>query len=783
MDKKNERLIQSIERDVYNIDKKDVKDVEKIDSMMKELHANPDISKYTGKNVLEFLGALGLAEKTNKENQSLKSLKKGSGNRKIVNELFNNKNMMSLFELERKRIERYNDYRMVDLYIPEVSYCVQMIKDAVLSPDDITKEFVGVKIDGEDLEDSKSIHAKNLNNMIKNFKLDNLMDNCTRDTCLLGDQFYAILKYKDEFEDMLQAKSDGLILRKEDTDILLEASMIDLEDENLSILAESIQTETKKKLSKTNSSKKDQVPELVDIKKALRNSVVDIVNNNFTFEQGNSVSYIKDTLQDIESYNKIQARKSYTGNASGGESFKPIKIDGAILRKLPPEGVVKLFEDGQTFGYLFTESEDRFVSNKDKNIESGVPYEDVLNQINGDFFSSKYDVDDAREVHSKRKAIVDLFADALEKKFDRKFITKNKEFKDMIYGLMKAKEISKQNVKITYFGPDEVQHFRINEKSDGYGTSKLAKSLFFAMMYISTLISELMTKIARGRDTRVIYVEVGIDNDIEQAIQDVVSDLKSKEITIDSLGSISSIMRTLSTFDDAFIPVVDGAEPIRFDTIPGNSTEVDTEFLDTLLRSIIQGMGLPHNMIDSSAEVDFSRTLVMQNDSFVRTIVAIQRELGAQYTEMFNKLYKAEYGDSFGKRENISDEMITVVFPTPQYMIMNTVNDQLQSVMTTADFITETYVDSNSVDEVDQKIKFEFKKSVVQDLVNNVDWKKYDSMFEKVKQTQYEDKLKREVKGETDMGFGGGDEFGNDSMGMEGMDTDGGLGGDDMGGF
>ena len=43
-------------------------------------------------------------------------------------------------DVDTKRINRYNDYRVIDEYIPELAMSVDVLRDSILSPDDFSKK-------------------------------------------------------------------------------------------------------------------------------------------------------------------------------------------------------------------------------------------------------------------------------------------------------------------------------------------------------------------------------------------------------------------------------------------------------------------------------------------------------------------------------------------------------------------------------------------------------------------------------------------------------------------
>ena len=68
-------------------------------------------------------------------------------------------------------MNRYEDYKLVECYIPEISYCLDLMRDSIVSPDDVTKESMNVEYLEKPIDEISSDEAKNYRLMEKKFKL------------------------------------------------------------------------------------------------------------------------------------------------------------------------------------------------------------------------------------------------------------------------------------------------------------------------------------------------------------------------------------------------------------------------------------------------------------------------------------------------------------------------------------------------------------------------------------------------------------------------------------
>jgi len=742
---KIEKTETDIKKELFGVDKKDdyTQDLKDIEDSLNKI--NNGYKKFTGGNLIEFLSKMEFNNNSNlmmSDNGKTKKLNKSQ-----IESVLSNENLMQLADFERDRMSRYNDYNLIYSYIPQLADCVNMFRDCIMSPDDLTKMSLNVTYgsDSSNSEINKDI-IRNLKKLIDKYKLNDKGKNIIRKALTLGDFFVAVLKYDDEFNKMLlnEQNTDNFPHDEEDTSIILE-SQIDI-DENIKYIAEVLH-EAK------------DAPEVTDIYTNIQRDVAKIVNDNIKFESDPRNMLISSKPKDFANLNKNRQKRNADENDHVDFGFK-----GSILRMLQPENVIKLEVDDINFGYIYIEKTDNIISDSRANAS-----------IN-DFFDSRVDIE-KNHFKDREEVIMNIFVKGISKKIDNDLVKDNKDFKDYIYMLLKDKYITDKAVKITYLTPDEVVPF-IVEQDGLYGQSILSRSLFFAKLYLASLITELMQKVSRGRDKRLIYVETGLDDDIEGVIQGVVKDIKSKEIQTDVLKSITTILNNIGVFDDYYIPLIDGEKPLDFDTLQGMDVDADDPFLQFLLKSAITGTGIPVNYIDASQEVEFSRNLAMQNSTFVRAIVVHQAMFSDAFSKLVRILYKNEYLTNVDKkdkgkdnntanakstkktdRENISLEDIKVTFPTPITLNLTNVNDQISNSSQTVDFITSIYFDENDMDTA-KKVKF--KRKIVRELMpTTVDWDKLDKLFEESLVENMEEKIKNGGSSdEGDMSSSGGADLG-----------------------
>lgn len=741
--KKLDNLDSSIDMILHDADKKDLKkrnEVEEIRQKVANISTNyKNITKTP--NMVEFLTQFDLndtATRNLKNSSSSSKLRKKTNDN--INKLLEQNNISAFITEERDRIERYNDYRIIDAYIPQISRCMDLYRDCILAPDDITKKSINLDYNDTNIpNDDLSKIEDNIKNMKDEFKLDKKSKQWIRNSLVTGDCFVAVLKLDEEINRMMLKETHEMngVLPSSDMNVLTENQVFDFNPDELQLLEHVFFNEEMTERTKT------KVKNAMNVDfNSMKKDIVSRINDN--------IIYVDDARRDVDTIKNM---------GDIGKEFKEVKMNGAIVKELEPERTIKLTVDELCLGYLYIEKYDASAESGSEGF--GLSSSQMIDGCacgTNDYFNSRYDINTKGDTTLKNKLLTDIFVKGISKKLDKKVIEKNQQFKEVIYQLIKKDYLLDKKVKIVFYTPEQVVHNALDSDS-GYGISKLARIMFFAKIFLATMLTETMQKISRGRDKRVVYVESGIDEDIEGAIQSVVRDIKTKDISTDDLKTITSIFKQVGAFEDYFIPKIDGEVPIDFETISGMDVNVDDEFLQYLLKSIVSGIGVPATYTDASNDIDFSRSLVMQNSTFVREIVSKQGDMQEFLTEICRKVYEYEFGV-----ENISGfdlEKLEVTFPIPEFLNVSNINEQIGNHTTTIEFITNTYFDPNSQEPEDMKLQHEFKKEVTKDLVTTIDWDRYDDILEKCMKNINKKELEKQEIDEPD-GMGDDMDMGED---------------------
>ena len=178
--------------------------------------------------------------------------------------------------------------------------------------------------------------------------------------------------------------------------------------------------------------------------------------------------------------------------------------------------------------------------------------------------------------------------------------------------------------------------------------------------------------------------------------------------------------------------------------------DINDEMMDNLLRKAITGTGVPFTYIDATNDVEFARSLSMQNQGFVKKVVGYQEVFGTYFTEIIRDMYVYEFGRTehdisrdkriakTGRDDGINESSLEVIhpeniiikFPDPVLLNVNNNNEQIEATTTTIDYITSLYF---SEDQDEEEIRV-FKKHLAKDVfLRNMDWDLYDEAFKNSK--------------------------------------------------
>ena len=699
--------------------------------------------------------------------QSIEEFKKAVSekNSSQVSDIINTRRM--------SKTQLYASYDLILQIIPKMKLGLNTIVTSIISPDDFTKNSLNTIFDTNTLDDAEIENIReSLASLLETHNINKNLKPDIEEFLVKGELFFSTLSINDELKRLLK---ENTTVPRGGYKTLNEGCFF-----NLATLNESVSTtifnedleffNTAKTLFAE--SKLSDTALVENLNCLLKESIV--TGNSKTFFSSDNKK-----VEELEAYMNTNKQSTISE-----DNDLVMTDDGAILKKLNPANVVKLEYDGKCYGYVYLDTIDEPTNKTTQmDITKASPMGTVI--YSGNDFSSDGNSSlgsTTAVVDPKLMLIANMFTNKLAKSENLALLKNNENLKNAIYYSLKTKDIlRKDKLRITYFLPEEVTHI-------DRGCSIFDNILFFAKMYIATLITILMQNIVRGGDRRAYYIEVGMENDISAAVNSAIRDIKSKDIVGIQNYDIQQILQVVGEFNDYYLPQIDGEKPITFDTVSGLSNDsLDNDFLNWLSNNIFSGIGLPSAFLTEVENIDFAKTLSMQNSRFIRDIVADQAILGLGYSTILQRLFKlkftssttdkaiakskkkegkanvnatdetvkelvgdkkedkdisakAELNNEVNKYDTIDVKSIKVLFPSPMSLNMTNLNDQISNFSSFLDPILETIEwEEADKEKANQRIKHEFLKKYV----TGVDWAELDDIITKTRRGLTKDKLKK----------------------------------------
>ena len=652
---------------------------------------------------------------------------------KVIKKMMNTNGLVdigALLTADQSRLRDYSNYEVIFNHIPECAQALEVFKDNIMSPDDFTKLIFDIEYDDETDMAAKKKIERDLEIIRDKYDVETYSDKIIEGSLLKGDAFVSVLSLENELGEILSDDiSKGKTLNEEMLNIL-DPSCVDN-------VVDSSDIHSTLELSEAVANLYGYGGDAIKSSEDTDIFLANLINENI------KIGSKKELLIERSLAEAATKENMYTGIDIGTKTekkskktkvdVKPLFVNGSVIRMLDPEKVVKLEVDNICYGYFYAmEAVNNVANNTYLGVSSGRSVTGSLsvaqnNTITGTTSASyspnslaahEYNVDE-----QKLRLISTVFVNNIAKKVDKDFIRHNKDFKEFVYGLMRQDYITKKGIKLFYFTPGEVIHFKV--------PAVYRKIVFFAKLYLSMLSNDVLIKLGRAHDKRAFYINVGIDEDYEQAVSKVIADIKTKEYSMANIGDFNTILNlNPGRWDDYFIPTINGERPVEIDTLAGMDTDMNSDFMEYLKNSMLNGIGVPRALIDAMNDLDFARTLSSQNANFVRSVIRYQKLLTDPFSRMFRRLYENEYKFSNNKENDsmklIDINAIKVRFPSPATLNMNNISEQIQAVSGNAEFIAQQLIPQKA-DGSNDDIRMKLQAKIVQDLLPGIDWEKYEA--------------------------------------------------------
>jgi hypothetical protein len=709
-----------------------------------------------------------------------------------IKKMLNSENVSaasSILQSDTARILNYQNYEAIFEHIPECATALDIYKDNIMSPDDYTKSIFTVSCNDKTEKESELIEDQ-CKQIIKKYKIEDKIGDIVEKTLILGDDYEAVLSLDREMSSMIsdpiyagksaKTLNESFTVSKEAllesmtsimegmennnysmlggmtaNDIITKEQYLSMSSDERNILKEEFVTLSKDEQSSVVGSdgKTESKAAAMIYSKKIGDAISKCINDNFKVLPAAAIlterfeaDLSKDNTKDHEAQSDIPdlVYKKTTDAAKDGAGTESLGILGSVVRHLDAEKVVDLSVDDVSYGYFYFLGDTSNAAPANSGyLGTATTYQPSQgglnlssNQLNGAnkplANASTAAAQEAQVSDQKMQLIAKLFLDGISKKMSKPYLKHNKDLKDMMYALLKQDYMMKKGVRVVFFSPDEVIHFKV--------PSIYRKIVFFAKLYLAVLNNSLLIKLGRSHDKRIFYVASGPDADYEQAISTVIQNIKSKEYKMSNINDISTILsNSPGQFDDYFIPMTAGGDrPIEIDSLQGMNADENDQFLNDLKGSMLSGMNVPKNLIDALAEVDYARTLSAQNSQFVRGVIFYQKLLTEPFTVMMRKLFineQCNVGSSSDDKQAAIDKAMTIEisFPSPSTLNQSNLADMINTALDNATKLTDIMLPpvANGDLEYEEK-RGKLTGAIARENLKAVPWDKYDEFVKKI---------------------------------------------------
>lgn len=532
----------------------------------------------------------------------------------------------SIFNTFQERFKNkallFNDLEIISEQLVELSEAINTTRDDIVSSDDVGADIsksLTFSVDGTDddkydelideVKKQEDIHG--LNYIIR--------EHIVPKTLKYGEYYIYLIPESKLYENTQKKKmelTNGATMEATEAKVFLESL----------------------KLDKSNPNYKDIKPD--DVVTYLSENIK--INNTDIplpiLENNNMVGAMKDLAQFNSLTNLLKQNKgkkkeqgenkySSLGFSDGIKSFKLedwSDIKGCYIKLLDPKKVIPVKLMNYTIGYYYIHDAELDVTNHHCN--HGHRFSNVISNMTNK--------------STDQQNVIANIADSIVKSFNKQYLNDNMEFKDLIINSLLYNDMYKKKLHYQFIPGDHICRFSVNEDENGNGQSMIYKSLFYAKLYLSLLVFNMITYLTKSQDTIVTYVKTsGIDKNVINKTMDVARQWKSKQIGIGDLMDYSSIYSKIGTGRDLFIPEGESGERgLSWDVIQGQQVDMQNELMEQLKQAFINGTGVPSVIMNYINEADFAKTLVMANAKHLRRVMMYQDNFNEDITHMYQKL-------------------------------------------------------------------------------------------------------------------------------------------------
>ena len=605
--------------------------------------------------------------------------------KKKIEELFEDKSLMDGLlssYVENKYITDLDqEIDTVCKYMPKLLEALSTKKDNVLSSDHFSNDYINnIRVKGLEKQEN---YDDNIKLMKQSYELSELTEKIFDKTAKYGEQFIYVVPYKKAMQKLLNRKSatSSVNLNVAEGTIITESGTIKMDENIMQDAKESNITGFKVEFCKSN-----MIESIIENYKFVNDSLTAISESSLnetslkdqTTVGSNKPKKVFDkTIRDDEklsfSYDDNSQDGLIVGNQKASKE-KELSIPGCVVKILDRARVIPIYIEDLCLGYYYVEVFNRHPMEFDNKLISPAIYTTAANRN--------------LQQQNKREAqdnTVKFIASQISQQIDANFINKNQDLRKEIYMILKYNDLYSDNVdsvRVSFIPPEDMVHsyFSKDEKTHR-GISDLYKGLIPAKLYCSLYITYVLGILTRGFDKRVYYVNQSVETNIAKSLLNVVNQIKKSNFGVRQIDNLNNILNITGRYNDLIIPrSPSGNTAIDFEVMPGQSIDPKQELLEALEHAAVNSTDVPIEVVNSRQTADYAVQVVMTNSKFLRHIYNRQSRFNHILSELFTKIYNAEFND---------DQILEVILPPPMFLNITNTNQVVTNARDFANTIIE----------------------------------------------------------------------------------------------
>lgn len=683
------------------------------------------------------IGGAGFTKINNSEDLEAVFMNKESGIFELFNQRFRNRMLL------------YNDLEIITSQLNELKEAVNITRDDIVCSDEVGTDiarslnFLSSK-EGTDEYNDLVAEVKRIE---KDYKLNTkIKEHIVPNTLTYGEYYVYVIPESYIFRKAGRNKAMGVNMESTDLQCLQENITV-VEDPN----------STTSSSSKPKKHSLDEIREYIteNVKVCNEEVALPLLENDSTGEAMQDYmkfNSLEDILKPKNSSKNNKKEKEFNGFSDG---VKPTNIrekgekdfsdhKGCYIKLLDPKKVIPVKIMDSIIGYYYINDSELDQFNQNARVGAGKSNSSLFN---GNMLNSI-----ARKSTNEHN-IINSIANSIVNSFDKKYLKDNAEFKEVITSCLLYNDLYKKKLHFQFIPADHICRFTVNEDANGNGVSMLWNSLFYAKLYLSILIFNVISFLGKSQDSRIHYVKnSGIDKNVLNKTMNLARQIQSKQISIADLMDYSAIFGKIGTGRDIFMPVGESGERgIEFDVIAGQNIDMQNDFMEQLKHAYISGSGVPSVITTYINEIDYAKTLVMANAKHMRRVMFYQDSFNEGITRFYKMVL---FHSSDLDREEIAD--FEYKLSRPKTLPNNNLSDMLGYADQIMEFLIKA-VYGEMTEGVDLE-KDLLRKELSKRLVGVLPWEEVDAAVKAVNIEAAKIRSKKETEDDTstDGSDGGG---------------------------